>query len=161
MTPRYCIDTAGPQEIMRHLVACDATFHPSLSARVDLADYARKLAQNATRFEARSDGRLIGLVAVYCNAADRGTAFVSNVSVDPGHMRQGIARLLLQTCIAHVQNLTFKRLSLEVDPAALPAMRLYQALGFVPETRQPTALLRLSLEFGLSVLRPEDTPLDS
>lgn len=146
MTPRYCIDGAGPQDITRHLAACDASFHPRLSARVDLADYARKLSQNATRFEAWSDRRLIGLVAVYCNAADRGTAFVSNVSVDPEHRGQGIARLLMQTCIAHVRGLTFKRLALEVDPAALPAVRLYQALGFLPQTRQSTAPHRMCLD---------------
>lgn len=146
MTPRYCIDGAGPQDITRHLAACDASFHPRLSARVDLADYARKLSQNATRFEAWSDRRLIGLVAVYCNAADRGTAFVSNVSVDPEHRGQGIARLLMQTCIAHLRDLTFKRLSLEVDPAALPAVRLYQALGFLPQTRQSTAPHRMCLD---------------
>lgn len=146
MTPRYCIDGAGPQDITRHLAACDASFHPRLSARVDLADYARKLSQNATRFEAWSDRRLIGLVAVYCNAADRGTAFVSNVSVDPGHRGQGIARLLMQSCIAHVRGLTFKRLALEVDPAALPAVRLYQALGFLTQTRQTTAPHRMCLD---------------
>lgn len=149
MTPRYCIDGAGAQDITRHLAACDASFHPRLSARVDLADYARKLAQNATRFEAWSDGRLIGLVAVYCNAADRGTAFVSNVSVDPEHRGQGIARLLMQTCIAHLRDLTFKRLSLEADPAALPAMRLYEALGFVPEARQSAAPHRMCLDLDV------------
>jgi ribosomal protein S18 acetylase RimI-like enzyme len=151
VTPRYCIDTAGPEEIARHLVACDATFQPRLSDRVDLADYARKLAQNATRFEAWSDGRLIGLVAVYCNAADRGTAFVSNVSVDPGHTRQGIARLLMQSCIGHVCGLAFKRLSLEVDPAAVAAVRLYHALGFVPQIGQPAAPQRMCLDLDLSL----------
>jgi ribosomal protein S18 acetylase RimI-like enzyme len=149
VTPRYCIDGAGAQDITRHLAACDASFHPRLSARVDLADYARKLAQNATRFEAWSDGRLIGLVAVYCNAADRGTAFVSNVSVDPEHRGQGIARLLMQTCIAHLRDLTFKRLSLEAAPAALPAMLLYEALGFVSEARQSTAPHRMCLDLDV------------
>jgi ribosomal protein S18 acetylase RimI-like enzyme len=151
LIPRYSINTVGQQEIMRHLVACDATFYPRLSDRVDLADYARKLAQNAARFEAWSDGRLIGLVAVYCNAADRGTAFVSNVSVDPGHTGQGIARLLMQTCIAHIRGLAFARLSLEVDPAALPAVRLYDALGFVPQTGQSAASQRICLELDLTL----------
>jgi GNAT superfamily N-acetyltransferase len=149
VTAVYRINNAEPLEITQHLLACDVSFHPSLSSRVNLVDYALKLAQNAVRFEAWLDSRLIGLVAVYCNADDCGTAFVSNVSVDPEFTGRGIARQLMQTCIAYVQNLNFKRLSLWIDPAALPAMRLYQALGFVPETGRSPARQGMCLELDL------------
>lgn len=147
MTPSYCIDCSGQQDILAHLAACDATFYLNLSGRVDLADYARKLVQSATRFEAWSDGRLIGLVAAYCNAADRDTAFLSNVSVDPIYTRKGIARQLMQTCIAHVRSQTFKRLLLEVDPRVQPAVQLYNTLGFIPETDPSAVPQRMCLEF--------------
>lgn len=148
MTSEIRTNSADAKEILLHLETCDATFYPRLSERVELADYAVKLAQNATRFEAYSDGRLIGLVAAYCNAADRNTAFVSNVSVDPKQRGQGIARKLMFACIDHVGNLYFKRLSLEVDPTALAAIRLYRGLGFSEETDQPNGTLKMCLVLG-------------
>lgn len=130
MTPDYRIDQSDPAAILWHLTDCAASFHPPLAARVDLAAYAWKLTQNAVRFEAWGNGQLVGLVAVYCNAPDRGTAFVSSVSVLPHHTGQGIARHLMQMAIDHVRSLGFAEVTLKVDPCATPAVGLYAGLGF-------------------------------
>lgn len=130
MTPEYTTDRSGPDTVRRHLLACDAAFHPPLSARVDLAAYADKLAGHALRVEAWIGDELVGLVAVYCNAPDRGTAFVSNVSVLPSYSGQGVARHLMRKTIDNVRALNFASLSLQVEPGAAVAMRLYASLGF-------------------------------
>lgn len=130
MTPDYRVDLSDAAAVLWHLTGCAASFHPPLAARVDLAAYARKLTQNAVRFEAWGNGQLIGLVAVYCNAPDRCTAFVSSVSVLPNHTKQGIARHLMQMAIDHVRSLGFTKMSLTVDPGATSGVGLYSGLGF-------------------------------
>ena len=145
MTLEYATGRSGPDSVLRHLQACNAAFHPPLSARVDLAAYADKLAEHALRMEAWVGDELVGLTAVYCNAPDRGTAFVSNVSVLPGYTGQGIARQLMHNAIAHVRALNFATLSLEVDHRAVVAMRLYASLGFQAATGTDTVTQRMTL----------------
>ena len=143
MTPVDGTDRSGVQDVLRHLQACDATFQPPLSARIDLAEYSGKLALHATRIEAWRGGDLIGLVAVYCDAPDLGTAFVSNVSVLPERTGQGIARHLMVRAIAHVRALGFNTLALEVHPDAARARQLYTALGFQVTGRSAAGLAKM------------------
>lgn len=145
MTPDIATNRSGTADVLRHLRACDAAFHPPLSSRLDLTAYAAKLASLALRVEAWSGDDLIGLVAVYANAPDRGTAFVSNVSVLPGHTGQGIARTLLQRAILQVRAMGFTTLALEVNGRATPALRLYAVLGFQPAAAQDGETLAMTL----------------
>lgn len=130
MTLNFTVDRSDRPAILWHLHCCDASFHPPLSTRVVLDDYASKLAKSSTRFEAWADGRLVGLVAVYCNAPDSGTACVSNVSVLPESTGRGIGHRLLVNAIDHAHALGFTQMSLEVDANASSALRLYEKLGF-------------------------------
>ena len=130
MTLNFSTDSSDVATILRHLQCCDASFQPPLSKRVDLADYASKLAHTATRFEAWSGCCLVGLVAIYCNTPGRSKAFVSNVSVLPANTGQGIGQSLMVNAIDHARALGFTNLSLEVDARASSALRLYQKLGF-------------------------------
>lgn len=126
----YTKDRSSAQEICSHLLACDGTFSPPLSTRTSIADYSAKLAAHAARCEAWEGTRLVGLVAVYCNAPDKETAFVTSVSIDPAFQRQGIARHLLGQAIDDAYKLGFRQLSLEVDKCARDALTLYAGLGF-------------------------------
>ena len=137
MTLKFAKNTATSQEVLCHLLGCDATFHPALSSRVILADYAEKISQHAIQFEAWSEGQLAGLVAAYCDDPQKGTAFVSNVSVLPSFTKLGIARQLMAVCHKHAVEAGFSKLSLDVDPNAYPALRLYQSLGFLEQNQAP------------------------
>ena len=123
-------DTADSALICAHLEACDASFIPHLSDRVDLADYAAKLAAKARRFEAWDQGELVGLVAAYCNGVDRQRAFVTSVSVLPQAQGRGIASQLVMRCISATRNAGFAKLELEVDSANERAVALYAKHGF-------------------------------
>lgn len=127
----YRTNTASTAQIATHLSHCDDNFIPRLSARIAIPEYAAKLVSNAERFEAWSDGVLVGLVAAYCNDRDRRTAFVSSVSVLPAWMGKGIASALLTQCIAHVRYQHMQLLQLDVASNNLPAIRLYEKHGFV------------------------------
>ncbi len=126
----YATNRASAAEICTHLTACDAHFSPPLSDRVVLADYAEKLWAKAERFEAWNDRRLVGLVAMYCNDDDHKTAYISNVSVDPGLVRRSVARRLMQAAVEKAHMLGFAWLSLEVDERAQAAFALYSTMGF-------------------------------
>lgn len=121
-------NTSTSDEILRHLEACDASFVPSLSGRVDLAKYAEKLALNATRFEFWSNGNLTGLLALYLQAGNE-TAFISNLSVIPSQQRAGIGAQLLRESINYLKVLGIRCVLLEVG-AASSAQRFYFAAGF-------------------------------
>ena len=133
-------------QIAAHLRACDDSFVPLLSERVDLDAFAEKILARAERFEAWSDQRLSGLLAAYCNDAQRRVAFITNVSVVPRCQGLGIASNLLQACIDHVRQCGFERLELEVNAQNTAANRLYYKHGFtIDSARQRTQILQLAV----------------
>lgn len=117
-------------QVAAHLRACDGAFVPSLSQRVDVDAYATKIVQRAVRFEAWSSQEMAGLVAVYCNAAERRTAFVTSVSVLPRLHGKGIASRLLDACVEYIREMDVERVELVVDTRNEAAKRLYKRHGF-------------------------------
>lgn len=117
--------------VAAHLQACDGSFVPSLSTRVELKAYAAKIAQFAERTEAWSGIELAGLVAAYANDPERRTAFITSVSVLPAWHGQGLASRLLLACIERVRELGFESIELKVDVRNTAATQLYRKHGFV------------------------------
>ncbi len=130
-TLEYSTGRASEAEIARHLLLCDNAFVPRLSARVDIGDYACKVAGKAQCFETWAAGELVGLLAVYCNAPDKCNAFITSVSVLPNWQGKGIASQLLGKCIDHVRGLDFERIELEVGEGNSAAIALYKKHGFM------------------------------
>lgn len=125
----YHINRASEAEIAEHLTRCDADFIPPLTGRVEIEDYARKIASKATRYEAWTGDSLIGLVAIYYNTDSRIT-YVTNVSVMREWLGNGIATRLMSQCIAHAKTLNMKRISLQVGEENQGAIKLYEKMGF-------------------------------
>lgn len=141
------VNQSSATEIVAHLLRADASFEPSLSSRVDIHAYAQKLLDRAVRFEAWLGEELVGLVASYCNQPDKGKAFVTSVSVLPECQGQGIADRLMRQCIEHVRGLGFRQMGLEVNQHSLPAVALYQKLGFNTLRRDgSTLIMSMTLE---------------
>jgi len=124
-------NNASEAEIAEHLSRCDADFVPPLSSRVEINDYARKIASKATRFEAWSRGTLVGLVVAYCNDQETHVAFITSVSVLHEWTRKGIAARLIDRCIEHAKASGMLQISLEVARHNKQAIRLYEESGFV------------------------------
>ena len=145
----YLSNKASPAQIAEHLSQCDAHFVPPLSARVNIEDYARKIARHATTFEAWSDGNLIGLVAAYCN--DRGTriAYLTNMSVSPDWRGRGVAGCLLSQCFHHAAAAGMRQVRLEVAKGSAPAIKLYKRCGFIARNAdEPIVDMALDLKGG-------------
>ncbi|CAN5786999.1 hypothetical protein BH11GEM2_BH11GEM2_06880 [soil metagenome] len=130
---RYRHNASTERDVAEHLQCCDASFIPHLSERTDLPDYARKIASKAERFEAWSTDRLVGLVAAYCNDRTERIAYITSVSVLQEWTGRGIARRLVDDCVAHARGVGMTRIALEVFSDNLPAIRLYEGRGFSTE----------------------------
>jgi ribosomal protein S18 acetylase RimI-like enzyme len=69
-------------------------------------------------------GQVVGFLAVRQTAQDERE--ILNLAVDPAHRRKGVARRLLEDRLKRAQSSWF----LEVRQSNLPAIRLYESLGF-------------------------------
>ena len=134
----YQVNRSSVAQVQEHLWRCDADFIPPLSGRVSIENYAGKIADRATRFEAWHEGALVGLVAAYCNDTEARVAYITSVSVVREWKSYGIAANLLSQCLDYARNLGMSQVSLEVGDSNVPAIRLYEKSGFVAvETNPP------------------------
>jgi ribosomal protein S18 acetylase RimI-like enzyme len=143
-------DRADAAQVAEHLRLCDSTFVPQLGSRVEIASYAEKIVAKARRFEAWQGGELVGLVAIYCNAPDGKSAFVTSVSVLPRAQGNGLGSLLVRRCIAAMRALGLRQVELEVGVDNHGAIALYRKQGFeVTSDREDTAIMTLEMD-GMS-----------
>ena len=91
------------------------------------ADYAHY-------YVAVEDGRVIGC----CGLRDMaGEGEITNVVVDASLRRQKIARTMLEYMLAKAEERGIGAYTLEVRCSNLPAIRLYESLGFLGEGVRP------------------------
>jgi putative acetyltransferase len=93
------------------------------------------LAPGGHIFLATRDGDVVGTVALLREA--EGVYELSKMAVDPAHQGHGIGRRLGEAAIARFRALGGTRLFLESNRKLLPAIHLYEALGFVDRGRRP------------------------
>jgi ribosomal protein S18 acetylase RimI-like enzyme len=146
-TIEFGLNKAFTAEIAEHLLRCDFDFVPPLSDRVAICDYAKKIASKATRFEAWSGDKLVGLVAAYCNDQEKCIAYITSVSVLREWTGNGIAARLLKQCIEYAAASGMRQISLEVASDNMPAIGLYEKSGFaMAKTHVPFVTMNLNLK---------------
>lgn len=139
----YKLKTASEQEIRSHLYSCNDNFSQPLSQRVKIEEYSKKIFDKAMTFEAWHDKMLVGLVAAYFNdLSSSASGFITNVSVRPDFMGEGIATTLMNNCLEYAKEQRIKNISLEVSLGDDAAVRFYKKFGFSEtETRESTVLM--------------------
>lgn len=143
----YSMNKTSATQIAEHLSHGDADFVPPLSTRVEIRDYAIKIASKATRLEAWSSAVLVGLLAAYCDDLERGIAYITSVSVLREWTCNGIAEHLMRLCIEHAKMLGMRQISLEVARDNVPAIKLYKKVGFfVDRANMPFVGMSLNLK---------------
>ena len=153
----YLVNKASEAEIEDHLRCCDADFVPTLSERVEILNYAQKIASKATRFEAWVNDTLVGLVAVYCNDREARIAHITSVSVMKAWTGKGIAARLTNQCVEHAKAAGMRQICLEVAAANLPAIKLYEKSGFVADKlNEPFIPMTLNLKSGENMNNKRD-----
>jgi ribosomal protein S18 acetylase RimI-like enzyme len=139
------LNTADAQAIERHLRACDNSFFSPLSDRVDLGEYAEKIARLADRFELWEQDRLVGLVAVYLNDTTSRRGYISSVSLCRDYTGKGLGSELIQRCSHVARDKGFASLLLEVAEGDTHTRRLYNKLGFELVGNSQNGFLKMQL----------------
>ena len=137
---------ASAAQIFQHFVQCDAQFIAALEQRTAINDYAEKLTHLAIRFEAWSEDKLIGLVALYCNDQRHKRAYISNVTLLPHWQGNNIATQLLLKAIDVAKQANMYSIQLEVNKNNTAAIHLYEKVGFTHEhTHTEFIIMNLTL----------------
>ena len=79
-------------------------------------------------------GRVLGYAGLMV-VADEG--YITNVAVFPEYRRQGIARSLLREAQEYAEAHDLARLTLEVRASNVPAIALYEGMGFTRDGIRP------------------------
>lgn len=139
------LNKSGAATVESHLRDCDERFSPRLSARVDLADYACKLALLADRLEVWRGSRLVGLVAAYLNNRETRHGFVSSVSVCFDAQGTGVASALMRKCVQLAREKGCESLELEVGEGDQRTQAFYTKHGFQLSGQGRSGFLRMEL----------------
>lgn len=127
MTYEWCSGEQYSKRISSFLKAIDEIMIPRLSQRVDINEYACKLACNADTIFIKKEGEDIGSCSLYCNCCN---AFISSIAVKKEFVNNHIATKLLEEVIQHAKGRECVKISLEVYNKNIAAVRLYQKAGF-------------------------------
>ena len=123
----YKINNSKKEDIDSHLSITNEYFNPPLSTKLNLLDFAEKIYNNATRFEAWDEEELIGLISCYCN---KEVAFINHVAIIKKFQGLGIAKILMKNCIDYTKEKRFKEIELEVSINNKEAINLYKLFNF-------------------------------
>jgi len=85
-------------------------------------------------FVAEDDGKVAGYIGSQVAFPE---ADVMNVAVRPEYRRRGIGQILVEMLTTHLRNMDCESLTLEVRASNLPAITLYEKLGFTQVGRRP------------------------
>jgi len=143
----YKISSCSEVEIFGHLEACDTSFYPALSSRVDLRNYSKKIKDSAITFESYDSTLLVGLVAVYVDESSK-RGFLTSVSIIPTFRGRGIAKKLLHQMLSYLSKLSFVSVELEVHHLAKDARNLYHGLGFVNFNQSRDETMKMIFNFN-------------
>ncbi len=144
--PEITLNKSSAASVESHLRECDEKFSPPLSARVDLVEYACKLAALADRFEVWRGSSLVGLAAAYLNSSETRQGFVSSVSVCPECEGRGLASELMRKCVQLAREKGCESLGLEVGEGDQRAQAFYLKHGFALSGKGRSGFLQMSLD---------------
>ena len=116
--------------IKRFLVKADSYFSPTLSSRVDISTYSKKLSQNAFNVFIHNGEEDIAHAAVYANDKVEFKAFLSTICVLPNFQCRGYANKLLNLCIGYAKQKGMHFFELEVDNNNRDAILFYKRNEF-------------------------------
>jgi len=105
-------------------------FHEPLSVRVDLENYAKKLAHYAKHFSCFENLKLIGVVCCYMNDLVSKIAYMSVTCIDPAFQRKRIGQKLTKMCEDEAINKGFSFVDLEIHSQNTPIIKMHKKLGF-------------------------------
>lgn len=121
--------TMCKNEILRFLKDIDNDFNPALSEKVILEEYVDKIYKKSHLVShCLNNGKIVGLLVVYCNDFIDYRAYVALVGVLKDYRGRGIAERMMRECIDYVRCNNFKTIGIHSNNKI--AINLYKKLVF-------------------------------
>ncbi len=117
--------------IVSYLTAHADIFVPPLTGRVDIPQFASKIACNAEQFWVYAGDVKAGFMACYFNHPDKEFGFVASFSIIPKFQNMGMGKALIREAISFGVRNHFRKLRLEVQQGNDRAEAFYSQLGFM------------------------------
>jgi len=146
--PQYCIsqvDTVQEKEFVIH--KCGCAFPVQFQNRKVNRDLLNKICICAEVVVAY-DSTIKGYAAMYTNDYIKFTAYITLITVHPGHQRKSVGYSLLKQCINIATYCGMKTIRLEVKRENYAAINLYEKCGFSVEIEHGTDSLYLTKKIG-------------
>lgn len=123
-------DVPDPSELARMVQDAGGEDNMDVLDSAEVPAYVGKIIRTATILSVRSEDVLQAFLAFYCNDHQRRIGYMSMLIVHRDYRRKGLAELLVQESVRLLLQLGFSSYRLEVHKNNLPAIHLYEQLGF-------------------------------
>ena len=120
------------EKLLAFLLEADETFPVPLSQKQDLKAFAQKLMDRATLCAIWEDNRIVSLVAGYTENVQNNMGYMSIAATLPAARGKGYAAALVRSFLEKAGEKKLDGVHLYAVHENLPAMRMYEKLGFVP-----------------------------
>ena len=127
---KVLIENKTQAEILKYFKSNSRVFFEPLDNRVNIDEYARKLAKFSTQFWLYDEGSLVGFMAAYLNDTSSKIAYISTISVIKSYQGKGGGKLLINNLIQLAARKKFYKIRLEVAANNSKAIRFYRKQGF-------------------------------
>lgn len=115
--------------LIEFLRSIDKDFIPHLSEKVNLEEYVDKILEKSHLIHFHNDeGKLIGLLVLYCNDFKNKRAYIPLVGVLDSFRGNGIAKKMMSECLNYVKQKGFKIIGIHSNNPI--AINLYRKFGF-------------------------------
>lgn len=125
----YQLNKVKLEELYTYLSRRDQEFTPSLSSRMDVYAFAKKIYSFAHIYSAHLD-QILGVCAVYANDFDTKEAYITNMSIHPDYYGSGLAEKLMNFSLDNLRDLEFRSIKLEVAKNNQRAIEFYHKMNF-------------------------------
>ncbi len=126
----YKINTLDYDELLNFLKNCNSEFTPKLSERISLDEYAKKILNFATTFEAWDGNEFVATVIAYINDFETKQAFVTLAYCKKQHRRKGIISCLIKMLEAKCKEKDFTSITLNCSVDNEKAISMYEKNNF-------------------------------
>lgn len=129
----FKIEELSFDEVRQFLVETDDELLTPLSQKVNIEEYAFKLARFSVFSYCLDGNQIIGLICCYMNRPPQ--AYISHVCVRSTYRNKGVFRQLFSGLVEKLKDLGFTSIRLEVGDENVVAQSVYDRMGFVFDER--------------------------
>lgn len=127
----------GPKENFHDFVMnSDNLFCPSLSSRVDLETYIKKMYDNGTKQIYIENGAIIGLSVSYINKAPN-YSFGTYLLILPEYEGYGLGLAMVKNNLKYAKEIGCKEYRLRIRASNKMLYKFYKSMGFIESEKIP------------------------